>query len=182
MQGNRMSDGTSLPIGGNHVHMMDSGQTVVHRPQSPGMDAVCQLSTGEVILEATRFVQDPELVRKVLGDTDRKLALSTDPMLRSQRITLTPTDGFVMSRVDGTLSADPRDLLAARGELRVGGLRFDIVAEEGGAERDVVERFGAQGDVRLSIERGTEPRAAWWRTTLAPAIASAQVCGEATSP
>jgi serine/threonine protein kinase/tetratricopeptide (TPR) repeat protein len=71
----------------------------------PAVDAVCPLSTGEVILEATRYVQDPELVRKVLGDTSRRLALSPNPMLRSQKITLTPVDGFVMSRVDGTLSA-----------------------------------------------------------------------------
>ena len=74
------------------------------------LTAVCTLSTGEVILEATRYVQDPALVRTVLGDTERKLALSSDPMLRAQKITLTPTDGFVMSRVDGTLSA--RDVIS----------------------------------------------------------------------
>ncbi len=65
----------------------------------------CRLSTGEVILEATRRIQDPEMVRQVLGDMDRVLVLSSDPLLRSQRITLTPTDGFVLSRIDGTLSA-----------------------------------------------------------------------------
>jgi hypothetical protein len=58
-----------------------------------------------VILEATRRVQDPEMVRQVLGDMNRVLVLSNDPLLRSQRITLTPTDGFVLSRIDGTLSA-----------------------------------------------------------------------------
>jgi serine/threonine protein kinase len=65
----------------------------------------CKLSTAQVILEATRRVQDPEMVRQVLGDMDRVLVLSNDPLLRSQRITLTPTDGFVLSRIDGTLSA-----------------------------------------------------------------------------
>jgi serine/threonine protein kinase len=64
-----------------------------------------QLSTGEVILEATRRVQDPALVRQGLGDMNRILILSRDPLLRSQRITLTPTDGFILSRIDGTLSA-----------------------------------------------------------------------------
>jgi serine/threonine protein kinase len=68
-------------------------------------EVTCPLSTGEVILEATRRVQDPEMVRQVLGDLDRVLVLSSDPLLRSQRITLTPTDGFVLSRIDGTLSA-----------------------------------------------------------------------------
>jgi serine/threonine protein kinase len=73
-------------------------------------DVVCRLSTGEVILEATRRVQDPEMVRQVLGDMDRVLALSSDPALRSQRLKLTPTDGFVLSRIDGTLSA--RDVIS----------------------------------------------------------------------
>jgi hypothetical protein len=67
------------------------------------------LSTGQVILDATRRVQDPEMVRRVLGDQGRLLVLSGDPLLRFQRITLTPTDGYVLSRVDGTLSA--RDVI-----------------------------------------------------------------------
>ncbi len=68
-------------------------------------DLQCPLSTSEVILEATRRVQDPAFVRKALGDMGRVLALSPDPLLRSQGMALTPTDGFVLSRVDGTLSA-----------------------------------------------------------------------------
>ena len=72
-------------------------------------DLVCPLSTGQLILEATRRVLDPELVRMVLGDMGRVLTLSSDPLLRSQRITLTPADGFVLSRVDGSLTA--RDVI-----------------------------------------------------------------------
>ena len=68
-------------------------------------DLVCPQSLGQVILEATRRVLDPDLVKRVLGDMSRVLALSNDPLLRSQKITLTPTDGFVLSRIDGTLSA-----------------------------------------------------------------------------
>jgi hypothetical protein len=67
-------------------------------------DLMCGMSTGEVILEATRRIQDPDLVRRGLGDLSRVLVLSSDPLLRSQRITLTPTDGFLMSRIDGTLT------------------------------------------------------------------------------
>jgi tetratricopeptide (TPR) repeat protein len=44
-------------------------------------------------------------VRYNLGDIDRVLDLSTDPLLRFQKITLTPADGYVLSRVDGSLSA-----------------------------------------------------------------------------
>jgi serine/threonine protein kinase len=68
-------------------------------------DLVCPLSTGQLILEATRRVLDPDLVRTVLGDPGRVLTLSSDPLLRSQRITLTPADGFLLSRVDGNLTA-----------------------------------------------------------------------------
>jgi len=73
-------------------------------------DAVCPYSTGQLILEATRRILDPEMVRTVLGDLGRVLVLSSDPALRAQRITLTPTDGFVLSRIDGSSSA--RDVMA----------------------------------------------------------------------
>lgn len=68
-------------------------------------DITLKVSTGEMILEAARRVQDPDVVRYALGDIDRILGLSTDPLLRFQKITLTPADGYVLSRVDGTLSA-----------------------------------------------------------------------------
>jgi serine/threonine protein kinase len=73
-------------------------------------DLACRLSTGELILEATRRVQDPQLVRRAIGDPSRVLVLSSDPLLRMQKITLTPIDGFVLSRIDGTLSA--REILS----------------------------------------------------------------------
>jgi tetratricopeptide (TPR) repeat protein len=68
-------------------------------------DVTLKLSTGEIILEAARRVQDPDVVRYALGDLNRILGPSNDPLLRFQRITLTPSDGYVLSRVDGTLSA-----------------------------------------------------------------------------
>src|SRR5262245_58503926 len=68
-------------------------------------DVSLKVSTGEMILEAVRRVQDPDVVRYALGNQDRVLALSTDPLLRFQKITLSPVDGYVLSRVDGTLSA-----------------------------------------------------------------------------
>ena len=73
-------------------------------------DIVCPFSTGQLILEATRRILDPELVRTVLGDLGRVLTLSPDPLLRTQKITLTPADGFVLSRVDGNSRA--RDVMA----------------------------------------------------------------------
>src|SRR6185295_10601315 len=54
---------------------------------------------------AVRRIQDPDIVRFGLGNQDRLLALATDPALRFPKVEFTPTDGYVLSRVDGTLSA-----------------------------------------------------------------------------
>ena len=70
----------------------------------PDMSSL-RLSTGEMILEAVRKIDDPDVVRFALGDIDRILGPSNDPLLRFQKITLTPADGYVLSRIDGTLSA-----------------------------------------------------------------------------
>lgn len=72
---------------------------------APQGEITLKLSTGEMILEAVRRVEDPDVIRYALGDIDRVLAPSSDPLLRFQHITLSPNDGFVLSRVDGTLSA-----------------------------------------------------------------------------
>ena len=68
-------------------------------------DFPLKLTTGEIVLDAVRRVEDPDVVRYALGDIDRILGLSSDPTLRFQNIILTPTDGYVLSRVDGSLSA-----------------------------------------------------------------------------
>ena len=68
-------------------------------------DFTLKLSTGEIILDAVRRVRDPDIVRYALGDIDRVLLLSSDPLLRFQRINLSPTDGYILSRIDGTVSA-----------------------------------------------------------------------------
>ena len=64
-----------------------------------------KLSTGEMILETVRLLQNPDIVRAALGNPDRVLDLSTDPLLRFQKVTLSPTDGYVLSRVDGLMKA-----------------------------------------------------------------------------
>jgi len=68
-------------------------------------DRTLKLSTGEMILEAVRLVDSERAIRRALGDLDRVLAVTSDPFLRFQRISLTPTDGYVMSRVDGLTPA-----------------------------------------------------------------------------
>lgn len=77
-----------------------------------GYDRPLRLSTGEVILDAVWSIADPDVVRYALGDLNRVLALATDPLLRFQKIDLNPTDGFILSRVDGTMKAAEILLLA----------------------------------------------------------------------
>jgi curved DNA-binding protein CbpA len=67
--------------------------------------ATLKLSTGEMILEAVRRVSGAAAVRYGLGDLDRTVIPSTDPLLRFQRLTLTASDGYVLSRVDGIATA-----------------------------------------------------------------------------
>jgi hypothetical protein len=68
-------------------------------------DFPLKTSTGEMIVDAVRQIQDRDQVLFALGDLDRVLLASSEPLVRFQRVTLTPVDGFVLSRVDGTLSA-----------------------------------------------------------------------------
>jgi tetratricopeptide (TPR) repeat protein len=72
--------------------------------EGPG-ELTLKLSMGELILESVQAVKDPDVVRYSLGDMDRVLVPSTDPLLRFQTLTLSPADGFVLSRVDGATSA-----------------------------------------------------------------------------
>jgi curved DNA-binding protein CbpA len=71
----------------------------------PDAEMTLKVSTGELILETVRRLTDPGLVSAALGNTDRVLGLSGDPLLRFQKVALTPTDGYVLSRIDGVMSA-----------------------------------------------------------------------------
>jgi hypothetical protein len=62
------------------------------------------LSTPDLILEAVRRIDDPDVVRYHLGDVDRPLRLSANPLMKSLSVNLQPLDGFVLSRVDGHLT------------------------------------------------------------------------------
>jgi hypothetical protein len=64
-----------------------------------------RLSTPDLILEAVRRIDDPDVVRYHLGDVDRPLRLSVDPLMKSLAVSLKPLDGFVLSRIDGHLTA-----------------------------------------------------------------------------
>ncbi|MCL4820304.1 MAG: DnaJ domain-containing protein [Vicinamibacteria bacterium] len=61
-------------------------------------------TTGEMVAAAARELPD-EVVAWHLGDESRVLVPAQDPLVRFQRTSLTAIDGFVLSRVDGTLTA-----------------------------------------------------------------------------
>ena len=89
------------------VFSWNDGEYELEEPAAIAFDSepTLKLSTGEMILETVRLLQNPDVVRAALGNTDRVLDQSTDPLLRFQKVTLSPTDGYVLSRVDGTLKA-----------------------------------------------------------------------------
>ena len=87
------------------VFTWDEGTYSFEDEEDVAGELTLRLSTGELILEAVRAIRDPDVVRYALGDMKRVLALSSDPLLRFQQLPLSPNDGFVLSRVDGALSA-----------------------------------------------------------------------------
>jgi hypothetical protein len=72
--------------------------------QAPGAgeESRLQIVTEDQILESVRGITDPAVVRYALGETDRVLALGRG--LRLERLRLTSADGYLLSRVDGTLT------------------------------------------------------------------------------
>jgi tetratricopeptide (TPR) repeat protein len=66
---------------------------------------VAQIRPGQMILEAARRLQSPEVMKQVLGDLDRPLGMSSHPLLGVQKLKLSPIDGFLLSRIDGVMSA-----------------------------------------------------------------------------
>ena len=69
------------------------------------VDLKPRVSPGQIILEASRRLQAPEIVAKVLGDLDRPLVMPAHARVAVQKLTLSPTDGFLLSRIDGVMSA-----------------------------------------------------------------------------
>lgn len=60
------------------------------------------VSTEELVLEAVRRLPDAAAVRLALGDPNRPLGLAVNPDFDRE---LTPTDAYILSRVDGKVTA-----------------------------------------------------------------------------
>src|SRR5687767_12215183 len=68
------------------------------------------ISTGEAILAAVRAVSAQDDVRFAIGDADRVLLASDDPLVVYQRVDLGTAAALLLSRVDGTRTA--REVIA----------------------------------------------------------------------
>ncbi|MFQ5791760.1 MAG: protein kinase, partial [Acidobacteriota bacterium] len=148
----------------------DSGQYNFERLDNPvEEDIVLNLSTADTILEGIRRMSSPETIRRALGDLQRVLRHSENPLLLYQKISLTPSEGFVLSRVDGTTTVADIASISPLGEeetLRcVYGLVSAGVAELAKKESGRTSRFRRPSKEKVAIPKpeaaslGSEPRA-----------------------
>ena len=67
-------------------------------------DLACALSTDEIVLEGVRSMATESTIRHAIGDTDRILHLVEGAAVDHRNVTLTTSEGFVLSRADGKTS------------------------------------------------------------------------------
>jgi len=80
------------------------GDYAFHDEPPSTEDVRTAIPTERLILELIARVTDEGVVRYTLGDTSRTLALGKG--IRFEELSLTAADGFFLSRVDGSLSAN----------------------------------------------------------------------------
>jgi hypothetical protein len=82
----------------------------------PEEDIVVRLSTAEIILEGMRRMSSPEAIRSGLGNLERVLVHSENPLLLYQKVSLTSEEGFILSRIDGMTTVAEAAALSPLGE------------------------------------------------------------------
>lgn len=87
----------SLERGGLSVAFEEASEA------QPNTDFDCRLSAADLVLQLARRVDAEPLLDRGLGDGARVLARSAGPRDAGPAIPLSPAEGFVLSRVDGTL-------------------------------------------------------------------------------
>ena len=104
----RLDEGIGLHVRDILFDMVDRSEGVFsfeEMAMEGAAEVKAQIVPGQIILEAARRLQAPEVVAKVLGDVDRPLMMSAHARSAVQKLTLSPTDGFLLSRIDGVLTA-----------------------------------------------------------------------------
>ncbi len=86
----------------------DDGDYRFEQHENPvDQDIILNLSTADIILEGARRLGDIEKVRRALGDSSGILEQNEDPLLLYQKMTtLSQSEYFILSRVDGMSSMD----------------------------------------------------------------------------
>ena len=74
------------------------------------------ISTENILLETVRGLDDTDAIRDGIGDLNEALRFARDPDWIGKNLSLTPQEGFVLSRVDGGSSADEIAKLSPMGE------------------------------------------------------------------
>jgi curved DNA-binding protein CbpA len=76
------------------------GFEILDRPVEE--DIVVDLSTAELILMGVRTMGSIDHIRSALGSLERVLRHTENPLLLYQKMTLTPSEGYVLSRIDAS--------------------------------------------------------------------------------
>jgi len=74
------------------------------------------LQTEMILLEAARGLADSDPVRERIGNLESKLRFDKEPAWVGEHLRLTPEEGFVLSRVDGSSTASEIATLSPMGE------------------------------------------------------------------
>lgn len=80
-------------------------------------DIIVELSTDEIILDGVRRIASESTVRNAIGSMDRILCHSDASVLDTGNVTLTSSEGFVLSRVDGSTTVAEIAAISPLGEV-----------------------------------------------------------------
>lgn len=90
------------------------GRYEVRKDILPEEHIKLSLSTANLIFEGLRKLDNMDLVKRWLGDFNRKLTITSDPLLLYQAVNLTPNEAFIVSRIDSIMSVE--DVLSLGGQ------------------------------------------------------------------
>jgi tetratricopeptide (TPR) repeat protein len=125
-------------------------------------DLQVDLPTIPTILDGTRSVEDMQSIIRVLGSLERVVSYSRDPWIHSHHVSLTPREGFVLSRVDGQSSMANIVSITPMEEVETLRCLYTLVSagfiEFGAKSRDLTpsRKSAALFEIRLSTRPDQE--------------------------
>jgi len=91
-------------------------------------DVMLSVSTADVIMGGIRKISSDDVVFEGIGNRGHALRLTADPFLRLQHITLTPEEGYLLSRLDGATSTDQLLKLSPIEQAKTVRLVYGLIA------------------------------------------------------